>query len=312
MIQSFSIQISEIHQKIREEQHRLHMFERCIFTLQNERKTLKQAQSLINKKSQLKQNHKNICSLFQFVLNNEELGRINSRQSILISELNLRAATKIIPFLNGRLGDLEDKSQRLRTLIAMEKRVIIQFEKLAAKNKISNAHMLTNYFLKTADLKTDLSELNSARQLANNARENLIALIHHLQSIKELCLPDNAIPTGLDKVLNQIFVLVIEVEMFLCALKNELKEFSAGRVMNFHLDALVEFKASFFNYLIADWISYGKIKRSGVYCKNLFNSLEALMKGLEKRNGRIENELSLITLEKEAMIARLNLIASAE
>lgn len=312
MIQSFSIQITEIHQKIREEQHRLHMFERCIFTLQNERKTLKQVQSLINKKYQLKQNHKNICSLFQFVLNNEELERINSRQSILTSELNLRAATKIIPFLNGRLGDLEGKSQRLRTLIAMEKRVIVQFEKLAAKNTISNAHMLTNYFLKTADLKSDLNELNSARQLANNAHENLVELIHHLQSIKELSLPDNAIPTGLDKVLNQVFDLVIEVEIFLCALKNELKEFSAGRDMNFHLDALVEFKASFFNYLIADWISYGKIKRSGVYCKNLFNSLEALMKGLEKKNGRIENELSLITLEKEAMIARLNLIASAE
>lgn len=312
MIQSFSIQISEIHQKIREEQHRLHLFERCIFTLQNERKVLKQSQSLINKKSQLKQNQKSICSLFQFVLFNEELGRINSRQSILTSELNLRAATKIIPFLNSRLDYLEGKSQRLRTLIAMEKRLIVQFEKLAAKNKIYNAHILVNFFLKTADLKSDLNELISARQLANNARENLAALIHRLQAIRELCLPDNSTPTGLDKFLNQVFDLVIEVEMYLCALKNELKEFSAGREMNFHLDALVDFKTSFFNYLIADWISYGKIKRTGVYCKNLFNSLEALMKGLEKKNGRIENELSLITLEKEAMIARLNLIASAE
>lgn len=305
MIQSINNNISEIHNKIRTEQHRLHLHERCLETLKLEKRILKQSENLIKKKIRNRNEFTNFYSLFEHILDNPEYGKVNAQQELLISELNFRASTNIVPFLSQRLSGFKNGVNRLSSLISSQKKLVIKLEKISNSSSVPKAYTLVNYILKIGDLTADMEELVSAIILGEEVKKTLILIVRQLQKTENWGIKEEN-ENSQDSIfaINEVFNHVVTCEMFICSFKNELREFSAGRDLNFHYDSLADFKSTFFNFLILDWVNEKKIKLSLNYSRKVLNSIEAIMKGLEVKKGRIENEISVTSTEKDAITAK--------
>lgn len=304
MIQSINNTISEFHNKIRTEQHRLHLHERCLETLKLEKRILKQSENLIKKKIRNRNEFTNFHFLFERILDNPEYGKVNAQQELLIAELNFRASTDIVPFLSQRLLGFKKGLDRLSTLISSQKKLVIKLEKISSNSSVPKAYTLVNYILKIGDLTADMEELVSAIVLGEEVKKTLILIVRQLQKTENWgAKEENEDSQDSINAINEVFKNVVICEMFICSFKNELREFSAGRDLNFHYDSLADFKSSFFNFLILDWVNEKKIKLSLNYSRKVLNSIEAIIKGLKGKKGRIENEISVTSTEKDAITA---------
>lgn len=304
MIQSINNNITEIHNKIRTEQRRLHLHERCLETLKLEKRILKLSENLIKKKIRNRNEFTNFYFLFEHILDNSEYGKENEQQELLISELNFRASKDIVPFLSQRLLGFKKGLDRLSTLISSQKKLVIKLAKISSNSSVPKAYTLVNYILKIGDLTADMEELVSAIILGEEVKKTLTLIVRQLQKTENWGVKEeNEDSQDSINAINEVFKHVVTCEMFICSFKNELREFSAGRDLNFHYDSLADFKSSFFNFLILDWVNEKKIKLSLNYSRKVLNSLGAIMKGLEVKKGRIENEISVTSTEKDAITA---------
>lgn len=307
MIHLLDIQISDAHTKIRRELRRLHLYQRCLTSFQAERKLYTESDPVLKKKIKNRAAETDLLSVFLNALQVEDNNKITDPQSQIINELNIRASLRIIPFVRSRLKNIEHNKQRLRSLRACEKKLLLQLEKCLLPFDLPKLNILDNYILKIADLRADMEELISARNLGEEIKKAIQDNIHQLLRAEKGGLPiDLENPQASGPLLEKLFSNAVTAEMYICAFNYEIREFSAGRDMSFHLEVLRDYKTTFFNHLILDSISETKIRLSLPYSRSFLNSLEVILRGIDARLGRLDNELSLTSVEKEAILARIS------
>lgn len=313
MIQTLDTQISDTHTLIRRELRRLHLHQRCLNTYQLHRRLFIEAESSLKRRIKSRGTDVEMLSVFLEGLKITDKKKIRSRQANLLSELNMMTTIRIIPFIRSRLKIFEKDKQRLRSLKASERKLLLQMEKHLEPYNLPKLKALDNYIIKIADLRADMEELSSARKLGEEIKKAVQAIIHQLVRAEKRGLPiDFENPQASGPVLNKLFLYAVMAEMHICAFNNEIREFSAGRDMNFHLEVLRDYKTTFFNNLILDCVSESKIRLTLPYSRSFLNSLEVILRGIDSRLGRLDNELSLTTVEKEAIIARIPMEEEAE
>lgn len=307
MIQKLANEISNTHREIRRELHRIHICQRCLAAFEEERSFYLKSNPYLKKKIKRNGASLGILSVFVERLKGQRKKNNEEYKELLLVELNIRASLQIIPFIRSRLKKSEANKQCLRSLNATKKRLLLQLEKFSMANDISPFQKLDTYFLKIADLQADMEELISARSWGEKIQKVIQTNIQELLRAEKEEWPidfDNPLVSG--PLLDKLFSNAVTAEIHICAFKNVLREFPAGRDMNFHLEGIRDYKSTFFNNLILDCENESKIRFALPYSRSFLNSLQAVLKTIDSRLIRINNELMVNTIEKEAILARIS------
>ncbi len=312
MFRDFLLTISETRRTIRHQIHQKHVYNNCHQSLRIERSNFKKAEDRLKRHgfgvdldSTL-----SLRQVFETILKDPEHQKKKTPRNQLFTKLNQMAGERIIDYLNNRVSFRSQAELDLKLIEKKEKKAINSLDKLLKDYKTVNSFQVVHFALTIENLKADLSELASANKLGLRAAKELKELKKHLTFIHDWGLwreTDELSETLLPEkdISDTIFDHVVEIHMLLCSFKNELLVFPESRDLILHLEAISDFKNTFFNYLIVDWIEEVKIKLCSAYVRKTLNSLNALLKGLDARIIKTENELSVTTQEQKAILEQL-------
>ncbi|TCO11032.1 hypothetical protein [Natronoflexus pectinivorans] len=304
MFHHYQQKISEIRIEIRRHNYQKQIYDNCNEALKNERSVFRKAETRLKKYELGASMAKNLTlyQIFLIILEENQHLKNKSRRELLITKLNQMAGSRVIDYLTKRVFMQVLPSGNIRSMEREELKVKKEMEKyLEDRSENTNAQMLIPYTFKIENLKADLEEAVSAYETGENARAELIVLQRVLRDIQYW----GTEAGGEMDVSDDVFNHSVQAHMMLCSFKNELGEFSEGRDLNLHLEAITDFKNSFFNNLIADWLEEKKIKLALFYVRKTQNSLEALLQGLKTKMIRIESELSITKMEQNAILGKI-------
>ena len=192
-------------------------------------------------------------------------------------------------------------------LKTQEKKIIEKLEKELYQSSDPKVSSIVPFIISIEDLTIDQTETEDIYNFGANALKRLNEAIKAFVSISDI--PVSKIESGSNegKITFQAFLKTVDAYMYLCAFKNEQRQYADSRDLQLHLDSLTEFMSTFINQLVLEWTEHEKIRQSILYIRKTINIVEALLKGLNSKMKKIKSELSLTSEELNAILTRMDL-----
>jgi uncharacterized coiled-coil protein SlyX len=306
MFQDFQQQIFETRKIIRHHIHQNLLYDRCLEALKSERSGFRKAETRLKKVGFGFDTNKEVSLryLFYEVLTIRE--KEEERRNLIYMKLNQMAGGRIIQYLTRRVDAFSELKSNIKAIETREKKLLQQIDKKVSSLDGANIRSFARFIYRIGDLDADLTEAQTTLELGKKVRDQLTELIQKLKEIDIWGFEEWMEDKGSQQdITNEVFDHSVNAHMLLCGFKNELHEFSEGRDLKLHLDAISGFKDVFFNNLIIDWMEGSKIKLSAFYARKTLNSLDALLQGLNSRIIKTESELSVTKQEFNALLKKV-------
>ncbi len=230
-----------------------------------------------------------------------------SQPNLLLMQLKWLASDAIVSDLAMRLEKMNFTGEiNLKRIRRDEQKYQRLLEKEASFMEASTQMRFITFTNKMGDYMGSLSATRAARLLGEAAHGHLRILSDHLKEISFWGNNERDRPAASDYTTNvlleRVFNSVINAYIHLCAFKTEVSEFTQSRDLDLHFQAVMHFKANFFNCLIGDWLEVRKLRMTGFCVQKTVDSLGMLMQGLNSRILKMEEELEIIHEESSAIL----------
>lgn len=309
MIDVYQKQVFETRETICQVTHNDRLLLECSKVLKNEISEFRKTSSALRRAGILPETYNKselwhlICSTFS----PDSTKRSVTRQKLLIMQLNWLASDEIVCNLRGRLGNMNYTGEiNLKRLRRDEQKFQRQLEKASAFMEGATQVRFINFTKRIGDYKGQLKTAREARIFGEEAQRHIRNLSNDLKEITFWGSGEGALPGENDDranaLLERIFESVINACIHLCGFKNEVSEFTTSRDLDLHFQAVMHFRTDFFNCLTADWVESRKLRMTGFCVQKTVDSLGMLMKGLNSRILKMEEELEIIHEESSAIL----------
>ncbi|WP_088653675.1 hypothetical protein [Geofilum rhodophaeum] len=243
----------------------------------------------------------------------EDLGKLAlkrrlNRQKVLFVQLNWMAGNAVLEESTRYMERIKGGSRyRRRSIQNREEKV----KKLMEQETVALGEQaqirLMHFTSKMGDCKGQLLTLAEAIALGVEAKSKLHELSLALKGLRFWGNGDQELPEPHDVEANMafehIFQLVVPTHILLCGFRNEAFDFINTRDFELHMEALKDFKDSFFNALLSDWVEQRKVRMCSFGVQKNIEALDLLLQGLRTKKKRTEEELEILHEESRAIMA---------
>ena len=309
MFNTYHNQIKELRKAIRLSAYHKELYEECFDSYKEHTSIIKKTDTQLRKVESGKEAEfpSDMVFLFTDWIESKNIRSKKKQQELINAKLTQMASIYVQSFLKDRVASLSEEKRLLKGLETQERLVVEKLEKEIHKNNDPKVSSIIPFIISVENLKIDEEETQNIYDLGSGALVKLKESIKDLSKISEFpvsILEDNS-ENG--KNAFRTFFMVVEAYMFMCAFKNELKQYTDSRDLHIHLDSLKEFMSTYINLLIIDWTEHKKIRQSLQHIRNTINIVETLLAGLNKKIIKIKSELTLTSEELNAILKRLDI-----
>jgi hypothetical protein len=309
MIDVYQKQVFETRETICQVTHNDRLLQECNKVLKNEITEFRKTSSALRRAGILPETYNKtqlwhlICSTFS----PDSTKRNVTRQKILNLQLNWLASEKIVFNLSRRLENMSYTGEiNMKRIRRADQKFQRQLEKVSSFMEGPTQVRFITFTNKTGDYKGRIKTARAARVFGEEAHRHLRNLSNDLREITFWGSCEGDLPAESDvhanSLLQGVFESVVNACIHLCAFKNEVSEFNKTRDLDLHFQTVMNFRADFFNCLTADWVESRKLRMTVFCVQKALDSLDMLMKGLNSRILKMEEELEIIHKENSAIL----------
>lgn len=309
MFKDYHNQIKELRKAIRLSAYHKSLYDECSHSLKHHTSIIKKAETKLRKVGSGKRDNvpEDLAYLFSDWIDSKNIRTQKRKQELIKAKITQIAAIQIESYLKERVASLWEEKRLFKGLKTQEKKTIEKLEKELYKSSDPKVSSIIPFIISIEDLTIDQTETEDIYNFGANALKRLNEAIKAFVSISDI--PVSKIESGSNegKIAFQAFLKTVDAYMYLCAFKNEQRQYADSRDLQLHLDSLTEFMSTFINQLVLEWTEHEKIRQSILYIRKTINIVEALLKGLNSKMKKIKSELSLTSEELNAILTRMDL-----
>ena len=309
MFKDYHNQIKELRKAIRLSAYHKRLYDECSHSLKHHTSIIKKAETKLRKVGSGKRDNvpEDLAYLFSDWIDSKNIRTQKRKQELIKAKITQIAAIQIESYLKERVASLWEEKRLFKGLKTQEKKIIEKLEKELYKSSDPKVSSIIPFIISIEDLTIDQTETEDIYNFGANALKRLNEAIKAFVSISDI--PVSKIESGSNegKIAFQAFLKTVDAYMYLCAFKNEQRQYADSRDLQLHLDSLTEFMSTFINQLVLEWTEHEKIRQSILYIRKTINIVEALLKGLNSKMKKIKSELSLTSEELNAILTRMDL-----
>lgn len=309
MFKDYHNQIKELRKAIRLSAYHKRLYDECSHSLKHHTSIIKKAETKLRKVGSGKRDNvpEDLAYLFSDWIDSKNIRTQKRKQGLIKAKITQIAAIQIELYLKDRVASLWEEKRLFKGLKTQEKKIIEKLEKELYQSSDPKVSSIVPFIISIEDLTIDLTETEDIYNFGANALKRLNEAIKAFVSISDI--PVSKIERGSNegKIAFQAFLKTVDAYMYLCAFKNEQRQYADSRDLQLHLDSLTEFMSTFINQLVLEWTEHEKIRQSILYIRKTINIVEALLKGLNSKMKKIKSELSLTSEELNAILTRMDL-----
>lgn len=309
MFKDYHNQIKELRKAIRLSAYHKRLYDECSHSLKHHTSIIKKAETKLGKVGSGKRDNvpEDLAYLFSDWIDSKNIRTQKRKQELIKAKITQIAAIQIESYLKERVASLWEEKRLFKGLKTQEKKTIEKLEKELYKSSDPKVSSIIPFIISIEDLTIDQTETEDIYNFGANALKRLNEAIKAFVSISDI--PVSKIESGSNegKIAFQAFLKTVDAYMYLCAFKNEQRQYADSRDLQLHLDSLTEFMSTFINQLVLEWTEHEKIRQSILYIRKTINIVEALLKGLNSKMKKIKSELSLTSEELNAIHTRMDL-----
>ncbi len=309
MFKDYHNQIKELRKAIRLSAYHKRLYDECSHSLKHHTSIIKKAETKLGKVGSGKRDNvpEDLAYLFSDWIDSKNIRTQKRKQELIKAKITQIAAIQIESYLKERVASLWEEKRLFKGLKTQEKKIIEKLEKELYQSSDPKVSSIVPFIISIEDLTIDQTETEDIYNFGANALKRLNEAIKAFVSISDI--PVSKIESGSNegKIAFQAFLKTVDAYMYLCAFKNEQRQYADSRDLQLHLDSLTEFMSTFINQLVLEWTEHEKIRQSILYIRKTINIVEALLKGLNSKMKKIKSELSLTSEELNAILTRMDL-----
>jgi len=309
MFKDYHNQIKELRKAIRLSVYHKRLYDECFHSLKHHTSIIKKAETKLRKVGSGKRDNvpEDLAYLFSDWIDSRNIRTQKRKQGLIKAKITQIASIQIELYLKDRVASLWEEKRLFKGLKTQEKKIIEKLEKELYQSSDPKVSSIVPFIISIEDLTIDLKETEDIYNFGVNALKRLNEAIKAFVSISDT--PVSKIESGSNegKIAFQAFLKTVDAYMYLCAFKNEQRQYVDSRDLQLHLDSLTEFMSTFINQLVLEWTEHEKIRQSILYIRKTINIIEALLKGLNSKMKKIKSELSLTSEELNAILTRMDL-----
>lgn len=309
MFEDYHNQIKELRKAIRLSAYHKRLYDECSHSLKHHTSIIKKAETKLRKVGSGKRDNvpEDLAYLFSDWIDSKNIRTQKRKQELIKAKITQIAAIQIESYLKERVASLWEEKRLFKGLKTQEKKIIEKLEKELYQSSDPKVSSIIPFIISIEDLTIDQTETEDIYNFGANALKRLNEAIKAFVSISDI--PVSKIESGSNegKIAFQAFLKTVDAYMYLCAFKNEQRQYADSRDLQLHLDSLTEFMSTFINQLVLEWTEHEKIRQSILYIRKTINIVEALLKGLNSKMKKIKSELSLTSEELNAILTRMDL-----
>ncbi len=309
MFKDYHNQIKELRKAIRLSAYHKRLYDECFHSLKHHTSIIKKAETKLRKVGSGKRDNvpEDLAYLFSDWIDSRNIRTQKRKQGLIKAKITQIASIQVELYLKDRVASLWEEKRLFKGLKTQEKKIIEKLEKELYQSSDPKVSSIVPFIISIEDLTIDLKETEDIYNFGANALKRLNEAIKAFVSISDI--PVSKIESGSNegKIAFQAFLKTVDAYMYLCAFKNEQRQYADTRDLQLHLDSLTEFMSTFINQLVLEWTEHEKIRQSILYIRKTINIIEALLKGLNSKMKKIKSELSLTSEELNAILTRMDL-----